>query len=244
MKWIIALAALLALSPVAAIEARAATLVAQLPKQQWAVDHALPPDVFLYDDFTLETTSRITQFTWWGWDAVAPFTVEFWIQGEDDWFYLEYMRTADVEISGGGWIPRRFDMAIDVILPSDRNILVGVYGAPDAYMLWQFADTSLPSNIAGSPGSLVWSEKYQSFGTAGGDFAFQLTGEAVASAVPETSTWALLLVGFGLAGGMIRRQTKRAAPLRLRGGSPRSTEQETLLPSRTNGPRLAIPMPR
>jgi hypothetical protein len=41
--------------------------------------------------------------------------------------------------------------------------------------------------------------------------SFELDNIAVASAVPEPATWAMMIVGFGVAGGALRR--RRLAPL-------------------------------
>jgi hypothetical protein len=51
-------------------------------------------------------------------------------------------------------------------------------------------------------------------GSTGGDAAFSGTlSFAVAAAVPEPGTWALMLLGFGAVGGAMRRQRRDAAPL-------------------------------
>lgn len=39
-----------------------------------------------------------------------------------------------------------------------------------------------------------------------GDFAWRVTGEFTSTAVPEASTWAMMIIGFALAGTVLRRR--------------------------------------
>ena len=44
------------------------------------------------------------------------------------------------------------------------------------------------------------------------DDGFKLKAITVTSAVPEPATWAMMLVGFGLAGASLRRRNRRPVP--------------------------------
>ncbi|HEV2044253.1 MAG TPA: PEPxxWA-CTERM sorting domain-containing protein [Sphingomicrobium sp.] len=69
--------------------------------------------------------------------------------------------------------------------------------------------TSLAS--AGSYGN-VWLIGGASPNLDANDDGFKLRAITVTTAVPEPATWAMMLVGFGLAGASLRRRNRRPAP--------------------------------
>lgn len=47
------------------------------------------------------------------------------------------------------------------------------------------------------------------------DLNFRVTGNTAAGAVPEPATWALMLLGFGAVGGVLRRRARQTARIRF-----------------------------
>ncbi len=89
--------------------------------------------------------------------------------------------------------------------PQINNFTVGAANTR-TNMGWQ----SMSYTFTAGPGTTTTiafaSDEYNPFGPA-------LDNVSISSAVPEASTWALITLGFGAAGGMIRRSRRRNALL-------------------------------
>jgi hypothetical protein len=88
-----------------------------------------------------------------------------------------------------------------VIVGPDINIYTGQPLGGDAYTGGRaFANRQLYSNCPNTSASYC-------------DLNFRVTGDILAAAVPEASTWALLILGFGVVGGALRASRKTRAQL-------------------------------
>ena len=76
-------------------------------------------------------------------------------------------------------------------------------GGTNANLAWQFYSNSFTADSATTTLSFV--------NTAGGPNAGVLLDAVSVMGVPEPSTWAMLILGFGLLGGAMRRRSETAA---------------------------------
>ena len=68
------------------------------------------------------------------------------------------------------------------------------------------AGTNGRFTVTGTAGELFTSVTFSSTGNS-----FEVDNLAVGGAVPEPATWAMMIVGFGLVGGAMRRSRKATA---------------------------------
>ena len=98
--------------------------------------------------------------------------------------------------------------------PNGATITGGTFGFGSGGQLQVSLPVSLLNgsnafNFAYSPGA---GSSAQSFGDEGfGISSVLLTGNAFAGGVPEPATWALMMLGVGLAGGVMRRRAQKVS---------------------------------
>lgn len=80
-----------------------------------------------------------------------------------------------------------------VVLGPDINIFTGVPLSGDAYAGGQAFGVQSYPNCPNTPASQC-------------DLNFRVSGTTATAAVPEPASWALLMVGFGVLGGVLRRR--------------------------------------
>jgi hypothetical protein len=99
-----------------------------------------------------------------------------------------------------------FDFGSDFLAQAGVTYFLGIHaGAPDNFnrdeIYWvTTADNSTLRGIESSGGTL------DNWFSNGSEHAFFLNGERQGGVVPEPSTWALMISGFGAAGAMLRRR--------------------------------------
>lgn len=87
-----------------------------------------------------------------------------------------------------------------IVLGPDYNIFNGQPLGPDAYAGGRaFANRTLYTNCTGANNNC--------------DLNFRVTGDNLVAAVPEPGTWAMLILGFGIVGGALRRRATRRPQL-------------------------------
>ena len=145
------------------------------------------------------------------------------------WQNAEGNRSIDLSGSGPGGIMQTFDTIVGVTYNVQFMLAGNPDGGPQTKVLSTVASGNLPQinsfNIANSTLSdMKWIPVTYSFVagadtttlafTSGTQTAFGPALDAVSvTAVPEPTTWALMLVGFGLIGGVMRR-TRRHTTVR------------------------------
>lgn len=123
-------------------------------------------------------------------------------------------------VLGGAFLVSDFDIKANVfepggLVPSDTWRLLGVAGNP-AFELKVHTDTNgvTPPPLAGAP-SIFETGDWQTmaaFTVNNGDqYTFQFRSDP-GSAVPEPAAWALMIVGFGGLGAVLRSKRRRLLP--------------------------------
>lgn len=75
-----------------------------------------------------------------------------------------------------------------------------------------FADVHSHCDYGDGEGGFIWNPSDPSSNSNVDTFAIRL---AQVAAVPEPATWAMMVIGFGVVGGSMRRKRKAAATLKL-----------------------------
>lgn len=92
--------------------------------------------------------------------------------------------------------------------PETGQIFFGPGAAPGAYSNWNAGEPNNAGNedyVHTNFGPGNWNDVPSTFGSGGYVVEYSLTG-----VIPEPTTWALMMAGFGLAGGALRRRQKVA----------------------------------
>ncbi|QJU60459.1 PEPxxWA-CTERM sorting domain-containing protein [Sphingomonas sp. AP4-R1] len=145
--------------------------------------------------FTNDTGATITGLS-------LDYTGELWRRGSNsgDALNFSYYVGTPTSLSSTGWV--NFD-ALDFVSPGTGS------GAVDGNTVSTdiAAIISGLSISAGSSFAIRWTDSTISPGTNDGMAIDDLSLTAItASAVPETGTWAMMVAGFGLLGGAMRRR--------------------------------------
>lgn len=158
------------------------------------------------------TDVSAVEFTVWNTPGETPATV--------DWAF-----TTDPDAFPDG---QTAVLTVDGIYPSSagqdgtyavEDVSFGVQGVQLAVGTWYLV---LHNGITAQGGKLLWDENfgpsvaYQRTVGAVGSETFAVYGDGVpepivAPGIPEPGTWALMLVGVGVAGATVRRQRRRGA---------------------------------
>lgn len=128
--------------------------------------------------------------------------------------------------------PNLVELDVNVNSTMFVNLAAGIYNVSYWYsprpnvaassntITLSIGNTLLDSITGEGGGDTVWSLRSVNFTTTGGALTFAAAGDAdgvggfldsiTISAVPEASTWAMLILGFGLAGYGLRRSNRAA----------------------------------
>lgn len=148
------------------------------------------------------------------------------------WIAQNLSRSIDLNGNGQGGIAQTFDTVAGTIYnvtfwlagnpdgaPITKSVLVGATGAASA--LYSFDATGAARNNMG------WASYTYSFVGSGapttlsfasqdaGAFGAALDNVSVEAVVPEPATWAMMILGFGLVGGAMRRRSAARPALRF-----------------------------
>jgi hypothetical protein len=160
---------------------------------------------FLDENGTLPSKSEVFHFLPGEYDfhltTSAPVSVD--LTGTVDRSYGEYFEGMDYDGDDDPSFPmadyeisNTTDVMLEVDVPQDQivNSAVGGY-----LFMYNYFDPVINLNLQGAPGT---------------QYSLTVTGRlAPPPNVPEPDTWALMLIGFGLAGGALRlRDVARGAP--------------------------------
>jgi hypothetical protein len=128
--------------------------------------------------------------------------------------YLGGVNAAGQTIAAGGFddVFSLYDSASQNVIISDDSFTIALKSGSYKLFLTQYdnfgpANLTLPFIFEGQPnfaGGFVDFNGSQRTG----NWALDITGVTTASAVPEASTWGLMLVGFGMAGSALRARRR------------------------------------
>ena len=168
----------------------------------------------VYDNFTLGGTSTVTGVSFKGGyfnppspGSITQFTIAIYADNAGQ--PGSALSTFSVPGNGG----ESGCASVGGSLACDYNVAVNFNAAAGTqYWMSIVPDVAFPPQWGWEFGSGGDGKAFQDFfgnrSQLAGDFAFTLTGRA---AVPEPTTWALMLGGFGLAGTALRRRQRTAA---------------------------------
>ena len=106
----------------------------------------------------------------------------------------------NVAVTSGGaytFVLSNSSLRYGVVLGPDVNIQTGVPLSGDAYAGGQAFGVQSYPNCPNTPASAC-------------DLNFRVSGTTTGAAVPEPATWAMMIAGFGLVGGTLRRRRTTA----------------------------------
>lgn len=177
-----------------AIAALAGIAAASIPTTTSAADFSFT-GTFLTDDAKAAFTFNLA----------APSTVTIQTFG-----YLGGVNAAGQTIAAGGFddVVTLYDSSSQIVAFSDDGLTLALAAGSYKLFLTQYdnfgpANLALPFLFDGQPnfrGGFVDFDGSK----RNGNWALDITGVTLATAVPEASTWALMLVGFGIAGAALR----------------------------------------
>lgn len=174
----------------------------------------------VYDNFTLVSASTITGVSFTGGyfngspAAISQFTVKFYANNAGQPGSV----LSTVGIVGNG--SESGCSAVTTGTVCSYNVSVNFAAAAGTqYWMSIVPDIGFPPQWGWASGTGGDGQSVQDFlGTRSvlpNDMAFTLTGTVNAPAVPEPATWAMMIAGFGLVGGAMRRRQTVASRIRF-----------------------------
>lgn len=168
----------------------------------------------IYSLFNLGTSASISLIdlvSQGGFSSVDPFDAVISIysvtsQRPDATLFTQNVTFASPVIFGGGF--NSFSTSVTAPSLTGGAYFLGVRGNPVSFHpLWQNAASNF--TLRGNGGGGVGNFYDTGFNGFGG-LAFQLSANAT-GAVPEPATWAMMIAGFGMIGGTMRRRSVKIA---------------------------------
>jgi len=200
----------LAAATIVAGPASAAVLYDSGPAQGSGGAYSFSGGNVVADSFTLTADSTITSisFSVLNQTGAAMGSVDWGISTGVDWSHgtVSAVSATDIGHTSWGWLMQTYTFSV-----ADLGLTAGTYylnlAAPSGGFYWDL----------GTGGSTVFVTGPQGTGGVPYTNSFQIYGDAAAAApapTPEPASWAMMVGGFGLAGGVLRR-TRRQAVVRL-----------------------------
>jgi PEP-CTERM motif len=181
-----------------AIAALAGIAAASVPTMASAADFSFTGS-FLTDDGKAAFTFNLA--------AASTVTIQ-------SFGYLGGVNAAGQAIAAGGFddVLSLYDSTSQNVINSDDAFTIALAAGSYKLFLTQYdnfgpANLALPFNFDGQPNFRGGFVDFDGSKRTG-NWALDITGVTTASAVPEASTWALMLVGFGMAGSALRARRR------------------------------------
>lgn len=173
----------------------------------------------LASSFTLSSAFSVTDATWYGFnDASTAFGIQFFDTALSLPGSLLYTATGTASKSASSIA----DSLGNQIFRYDMPLATAFAGASGSYFFSVYDYASTSGNFRWKDGASPVSGGARGSGSTSGNstgwvptssYAFALKGTTVsaAGAVPEPTTWAMLMIGFGLAGALVRRRRRSSS---------------------------------
>ena len=166
--------------------------------------------------FTLNSAFSVTGATWYGFnDASTGFGIQFFDNALNLPGSLLYTTTGTATKSASSTPDSvgnqifRYDMTLAAAFASASGsyfFSVYDYASPSGNFRWKDGASPVTGGARGSGSTSGNSSGW----VPTSSYAFTLQGSTVSSAgaVPEPTTWAMMTIGFGLAGALVRRRRR------------------------------------
>jgi hypothetical protein len=212
------LTALLAATALAAGAAQAAVLYDNGPSTYQAAAYSIIGNNYAEDSFTIGANSTVTGVEFAVWNSPTYSTTT-----SVDWAIFSGLRapytpegpliasgTASVTSSYLLTNTSGYAVNTDTFAIAPTALPSGVYSLELAYAVGTFAGGQISWDVNAGPATALIHTAFGPFEAYGPSNTFQILG-SVASAVPETASWVLMLIGFGGLGAVLRRSHMAAA---------------------------------
>ena len=169
-----------------------------------------------FEDFKLSAVSMITGVDFWsqsGAPQTMDYEISFWNLASGSFspdvasgpIFSALVSSTSREVGTFNYIHEAV-FATPALLPADTSLFISIYGVNSVLSWRRAADAPSPGTFS-FPASVGRNRASGALYFNGVDLAFRLNGtQGIAPAIPEPSTWAMLIIGFGAIGGAQRRR--------------------------------------